>query len=100
MNEEQWLILKQKYPIGYKFSAKVLKIKPFGIFVEIIERPENSSEYLGLIDIGHTVLCKKDSQKLPLNKTQWPKEGSDINCIVSYYREHNKQLGLGWLGYV
>lgn len=97
MNEEQWLILKQKYPIGYKFSAKVVKIKPFGIFVKEIKN--NSSEYLGLIDLGHIAFCKEGSKELPLDVAQWPKVGSNIDCVVSYYREHNKQLGLGWLGY-
>ena len=98
MNDEQWLLLKQRYPIGCKFWAKVGRIKPFGIFVEISDSPEDSNKYIGLIDIGHTILCKEGSQNLPLDNTQWPQEGTYINCMVSYYREHNKQLGLSWLG--
>ena len=99
--EEQWLLLKEKYPIGYKFSAKVVKIKPFGVFVEITERPHNSLKLIGLINIGfgETTRCQEGSQRLPLDNSLWPKEDSDINCVVSYYCEHYKQIGLGWLGF-
>jgi hypothetical protein len=98
MNDEQWLLLKQRYPIGRKFWAKVGRIRLFGIFVEISDSPEDSNKYIGLIDIGHSTLYKEGSQKLPLDTTQWPQEGMYINCMVSYYREQSKQLGLSWLG--
>ena len=98
MNDEQWFLLKQRYPIGRKFWAKVGRIKPFGIFVEISDSPKDSNKYIGLIDIGHIALYKEGSQELPLDNTQWAQEGAYINCIVSYYREHGKQLGLSWLG--
>ena len=98
MNDEQWLLLKQRYPIGRKFWAKVGRIKPFGIFVEINDSPKDSYKCKGLIDIGHTALYKEGSHNLPLDTTQWPQEGMYINCMVSYYREQGKQLGLSWLG--
>jgi len=87
MNDEQWFLLKQQYPIGRKFWAKVVKIRPFGIFVEISDRPDDSSQFLGLIDIGHIALYKEESQELPLDRTQWAEEATYINCMVCYYRE-------------
>ena len=51
---EQCLLLKQRYPIGRKFWAKVRRIRPFGIFVEIDETPKDSDrcvESVGLIDM-------------------------------------------------
>lgn len=98
INDEQWFLLKQRYPIGRKFWAQAGRIRPFGIFVEISDRPDDSSKFLGLIDIGHIALYKEGSHKLPLDRTQWAQEGTYIYCMVCYYREHNKQLGLSWLG--
>lgn len=101
-NEEQWLQLKQTYPIGYKFWAKVARIRPYGIFIKLKDLAENKpkSKYMGLIDIGHTLLYKECSKKLPLDYSQWPQKDTYINCVVCYYREKNKQLGLSWLGEV
>ena len=56
MNDEQWFLLKQRYPIGRKFWARVGRIKLFGIFVEISDSPKDSNKYIGLIDIGHSPL--------------------------------------------
>jgi hypothetical protein len=98
MSDEEWFLLKQRYPIGCKFWAKVGRIRPFGIFVEISDRPDDSSKFLGLIDIGHIALYKEGSQELPLDTTQWAQEGTYIYCMVCYYREQGKQLGLSWLG--
>jgi hypothetical protein len=56
MNDEQWLLLKQRDPIGHKFWAKVNRIKSFGILIEISDLPKDSSQFLGLIDIGHSPL--------------------------------------------
>jgi hypothetical protein len=107
MDDEQCLLVKQRYPIGRKFWAKVRRIRPFGIFVEIDETPKDSDrcvESVGLIDIGHAALDKEGSGELPLDASQWPQEGTYINCMVCYYREnsneHGKyiQLGLSWLG--
>ncbi len=67
MNDKQWFLLKQQYPIGRKFWAKVGRIKPFGIFVETSDSPKDSSKFIGLIDIGHIALYKEESQELPLN---------------------------------
>lgn len=97
ISNKEWSIFTQQYPIGYKFSAKVLKVKPFGIFVEIKKRPKDP--YAALIDIGHSNVCHQyGGKRLPLDYTQWHKKGQKINCVVSYYHEHNRQLGLCWLG--
>jgi hypothetical protein len=109
MNEEQWLLLrqqhwlllKQQYPIGRKFWAKIGRIKPFGILVEVDNFPKDSYKYIGSIDVGHTILYKEGSQQLPPDSAQWPQEGTYIYCMVCYYREHGNDcgsLGLSWLG--
>lgn len=110
LDDEQYLLLKQRYPIGHKFWAKVKIIKPFGIFVEVDDFPKDKDKRVGLdrcvglIDIGHIALYKKGSQQLPRDYTQWPKEGTYINCMVCYYRDSSNecikyiQIGLSWLG--
>ena len=98
-NEEQWSQIKEKYPIGFQFWGKVAKIRPYGVFIKLQVFLENNhqSQHMGLIDIGHTNLYKEGSFLLPLDYSNWPQKGTYIKCIVCYYRERNKQLGLSWL---
>ncbi|WP_265272381.1 hypothetical protein [Nostoc sp. KVJ3] len=99
--QQHWLMLKQRYPIGCKFWAKVGQIRPFGIIVEVDDFPKDRYKYIGTIDVGHTILYKEGSQQLPPDPAHWPQEGTCIYCMVCYYREHDNdigQLGLSWLG--
>ena len=96
-NEEKWLQFKQQYQIGYKFWAKVERIRPYGIYVELKNVSENS-KYSGLIDIGHTPLYKEGSRELFLDYGRWPRKYTYRKCMVCYYRDKGKQLGLSWLG--
>ncbi|MEL6929133.1 MAG: hypothetical protein AAFO95_10890 [Cyanobacteria bacterium J06600_6] len=95
ISEVECLAIKKNYPIGYKFLGKVISVRPFGIFVR-----ENQTQAIdwGLIDIGHYYLCPAGCKALPLNFSQCLFKGADIYCIVVYYRELNRQIGLCWLG--
>lgn len=74
---------------GTKLKGKILKVNPFGIFVDL------NFPFIGLIDIGHSNF--NEGEKLPKDFYTWAKEGDSIDCIVSYYRFYNRQIGLGWL---
>lgn len=74
---------------GQKVKGIVKKVMPFGLFVDF------QSPFLGLIDIGHSSF--NGGKKLPYDNSQWPKEGDAIQCIITYYRFDNKQIGLGWV---
>lgn len=73
---------------GKNIDGIVKKVMPFGIFVDI------GSEFIGLIDIGHSSFNL--GKKLPDDLSKWPKKGDKINCVIAYYRFNNKQIGLGW----
>lgn len=98
MKDCKWRLLKERYPIGHIFWARISNIKPFGIFLELENIQNDSYRYLGVVDIGHAYLCPEICKILPLERSKWPSKGIYINCIVCYYRERNRQLGLGWLG--
>lgn len=74
---------------GDVIRGTVLEVMPFGVFVDM------GSPYFGLIDIGHNSFNR--GEQLPLDFTKWPQIGEPINCVISYYRFSNKQIGLGWL---
>ena len=94
MSEAEWLSIQHSYPIGCKFTAKILQHKPFGSFAEV--RRANSKA-IGLISIVQPKLYQSVIKKLPYEYIQRPIEGSDIKCIVCYFTDYNYQLGLGWL---
>ena len=75
--------------IGKEVQGKVSSCQPFGLFVDI------GAPYIGLIDIGHIHFNRGDD--LPQNRLNWPVKGEKIICKVSYFRLHNKQIGLGWI---
>ena len=69
ITEEQWLAIKQSYPIGYKFSAKVCMTKLFGIFVTI-ERSHPGC--LGLIEIVRSSRFRDLTRDLPFDYSKRP----------------------------
>lgn len=75
--------------IGHKVTGTVTSIKAFGIFVDI------GAPYIGLIDVGHNWFSGGD--RLPTDRSVWPVEGETITCQISYFRLHNRQIGLGWI---
>jgi ribosomal protein S1 len=75
--------------IGSIVAGTVSSCQPFGLFVDI------GAPYIGLIDVGHTRFNGGDS--LPDEIDCGFEEGEEITCRVSYFRLHNKQIGLGWI---
>ncbi len=74
--------------VGNVITGRVKKAMPCGIFVDL------QSPYPGLIDIGHTDFNL--GKKLPYDNSKWPQEDELITCIITYFRLHNMQVGLGW----
>ncbi|OJJ15377.1 hypothetical protein BKI52_38840 [marine bacterium AO1-C] len=74
---------------GKRVTGVVKKAMPFGLFVDI------GSSFIGLIDIGHTSFSR--GEKLPYKNSDWPKENELVNCVIGYYRFHERQIGLGWI---
>jgi ribosomal protein S1 len=79
----------EKMEIGREIKGLVASAKAFGIFVDI------GSLYIGLIDVGHDRF--NDGDRLPDDMSIWPAKGEKITCRISYFRLHNKQIGLGWI---
>ncbi len=75
--------------IGSIVTGIVSSSKSFGLFVDI------GAPYIGLIDVGHTPFNGGDP--LPDDANCRFNKGDEITCLVSYFRLHNKQIGLGWI---
>jgi ribosomal protein S1 len=75
--------------LGTKVRGVVTSSKAFGIFVDI------GAPYIGLIDVGHDRFNEGD--RLPDDMSIWPSKGESIDCRISYFRLHNRQIGLGWI---
>lgn len=75
--------------IGQRVEGVVVSRQPFGILVNL------GSAYLGVIDVGHSRFNGGDI--LPDDMSVWPAQGEEIVCRVSYFRFHEKQVGLGWI---
>lgn len=83
-------IYKDQTSLGTIINGTVSSIQPFGVFVNIKEVP-----FSALIEI---VLSKYYPGKpLPYHQSDWPQKGERIRCRVNYFREHNTEIGLGWL---
>lgn len=79
----------ETFEIGQEISGRVVRVMPFGIFVDI------GSDFPGLIDIGHSEIATKGSPP-PSETVKWPVVGQQINCFVEYLRLHNRQIGLSY----
>ncbi len=75
--------------LGTIVRGIVTASRAFGIFVDI------GAPYIGLIDVGHDRFNGGD--RLPDDMSIWPSAGGGIDCRVSYFRLHNRQIGLGWI---
>jgi ribosomal protein S1 len=69
--------------IGSIVKGKVLKSKPFGLFVDL------GIPYKGLIDIG--------GGSLPVDSSTWLTIGDAIICQIICFRLHSQQIDLAWL---
>ncbi|MGL5792790.1 MAG: hypothetical protein ACRC06_00005 [Waterburya sp.] len=90
MSNSNWLLIKEQYPIGYKFKGKVFRVRPYGIFIKLDNIENNNNKYLGIINVGHSAWCPEDCKRLPLDYSKCPKENTYLDCMVWYYSDHNK----------
>lgn len=74
--------------IGAGIQGVVVQARQFGLFINL------GGPFLGLIDIGHRSF--NGGVPLPADTTNWPKAGDEISCVISYFRLHGQQIGLGW----
>jgi ribosomal protein S1 len=90
--EKHWQEVKQNHPIDSKLYGKVLRIEPFGIFLDIGYPILKGYQFSGLVDI----LTKddEDSYGLPMDYDLWPKVGEKIYCKVRWHRELEKEISL------
>jgi ribosomal protein S1 len=93
MNEDnQWEIAKKNFPIGRKFYGTVIRIEPFGVFVNIGYKVIDGYKLSGIIDI--ITKSDNDSEGLPLDYSFWPILGQKVYCKVLAYREAPKEVSL------
>ena len=90
--DKQWEKLKQKLPIGHKFYAEVISVKPFGVFVYVGYQVIDGYKLSGIIDIA--TKPDYDSSGLSTDTSMWPQVGQRIHCKVIAYREHNREVDL------
>ncbi|MBD2461013.1 S1 RNA-binding domain-containing protein [Oscillatoria sp. FACHB-1407] len=84
--------MKRRFPIGHKFWGEVLRINPFGVFVNLGYPNRNTYLLCGIIDVATRSGC--DSFGLPEDISEWPQVGQRVHCKVIAHREHNKQVDL------
>jgi ribosomal protein S1 len=90
--DSQWERLKQELPIGHKLYGHVVRIEPFGVFLDIGYKIIDGYKLSGLIDIG--TKSDHDSSGLPMDYSLWPKIGEKVYCKVVWLRDSNKELSL------
>jgi hypothetical protein len=90
--EERWKEMKQNFPIGKKLHGEVIRIEPFGVFLNIGYPVLQNFQFSGIIDI----LTKddEDSCGLPIDYNSWPKIGEKIYCEVLWHRDLEKEVSL------
>jgi ribosomal protein S1 len=90
--DSQWGKLKQEFPIGHKLYGRVVRIEPFGVFLDIGYEIIDGYKLSGLIDIG--TKSDRDSSGLPMDYSLWPKIGENVYCKVVWPRDSVKELSL------
>ncbi len=88
----QWEILKDNFPVGRKFYGTVIRIEPFGVFVNIGYEIIDGYKLSGIIDI--ITRSDDDSEGLPMDYSLWPILGQQVYCKVLAYREAPKEVCL------
>ena len=81
---EHWDKLKIQYPIGTIHRLRIIRQKPFGIFLDLGYGDRYRYHLTGIIDIG--------GRSLPLDYAEWPQVGDQIQVKVVYFREHLKEI--------
>lgn len=84
LKPDPWNNIEKKYPVGMRVKAKVIKIAPFGIFVELEEGIE------GLVRLED--LSWKRTIKHP---SELVKEGDEFELVVISLNAGERKLALG-----
>ncbi len=77
LKDDPWKEIKKKYPIDKKVKGEVIRIAPFGIFVNLDKGVE------GLIHIS----------RVPAEKSI--KEGDKLDCFIESIDTENRKMSLG-----
>ena len=86
-----WRSLRSEYLIGDLIECKVLRIEPFGMFVDVGMKIESGYMFCGVIDIS---AGGSGLKSLPVDRSLWPKVGDRLICKVISYNERNCQMYL------
>jgi len=87
-----WQEVKAKYPIGLKFSGKVVNVERYGVFVHLGYEIIDGYKLSGLIDVA--TFPDLDSTGLPREISLWPKIGETVHCKVIAHREFEMEVDL------
>jgi len=79
---DPWKLVKEKYAVGQKVQGKVLKVNPFGLFVEL------DPEIHGLAHVSEL------SAKGPVDPTHVARPGDEIEFMVVSIEPEEHRLGL------
>lgn len=83
-NQNDWIQLKEEFPIDSIIQGKVHKIMPYGIFLAI-----NRDPFLAFVNVPEIV---SDPINGPNYLDNWPKEGQIVNAVVLAHRDYNCQI--------
>lgn len=84
IEEDPWLALPQKYPVGTKLQGKVRNLTSFGAFVEIEEGID------GLVHISDMSWTRRI-----IHPSEVVKKGDKVDVVVLNIDVENKRLSLG-----
>jgi predicted RNA-binding protein with RPS1 domain len=90
--EERWQEMKQSCSIGSRLYGEVIRVEPFGIFLDLGYSVLKGYQFSGIIDIS--TKDDDDSYGLSIDYSLWPRIGEKIHCKVVWYREDNKEISL------
>jgi ribosomal protein S1 len=90
--EERWREMKQSCSIGSRLYGEVIRVEPFGIFLDLGYPIVKGYQFSGIIDIP--TKDDEDSYGLPMSYDLWPKIGEKLFCKVLWHRELEKEISL------
>jgi ribosomal protein S1 len=90
---EKWKKLKDQIRVGDEILGTIIKVMPYGVFVDIGFEVESGYKFCGIIDI--VLISNPGIKALPVSSENWPKINDKIECVVLAYRERSCEVDLG-----